>query len=126
MRFSFHNSFLYVLDHGGPEVLCSSNACFNSLMTGVSSGGQLCSHVGFWDDDSLILENDAVMECQFLSVIPVFSNVGWYFFSLLWPTNQNGGFESLHGRVLRSSLLKLWQSLVTDLDRVKGVHRFQF
>ena len=47
---------------------------FNSLMTGMSSGGQLCSH-GFWDDDSLILKNDAVMDCQFISLIPVFSNV---------------------------------------------------
>ena len=75
-------------------------------MAGVSSGGQLCSH-DYWYDDSLILENDAVVECQFLSVIPVFSNVGWYFLCLLWPTNQNGGFESLHGRVLRCSLLKL-------------------
>ena len=100
------HSFLYVFGHGRPEdcVLCSSNACFNSLVTGMSSFRQLCSH-GFWDEDSLILENDAIMECQFLSVIPIFSNMDWHFFSLLWPTNQNGGFECLHDGILFCCLL---------------------
>ena len=60
----------------GPEdyVPCSLNACFSSLVTRISSSGQLCSH-RFWDDNLLIPENDAIMECQFLSVIPVFSNM---------------------------------------------------
>ena len=99
-----------------------SFARFNSLVTGTSSSGQLCSH-GFWDDDSLSLENDAIME---RCVIPVFFDVEWYVFSLFWPTNQNGGFESLYDRVLCCSLLKLWKSLAADHDCVERDHCFQF
>ena len=63
--------------------------------------------------------------CLLFSVIPVFSNLKWYFLSPLWPTNQNGSFKSLHDRVLFCGLLKLGQSLTTYLDGIKRVHRFQ-
>ena len=52
-----------------------------------------------WNDDSLILEKNVVVKCLFFSVIPIFYNLNWYFFSSLWPTNQYGSFEGLHDRV---------------------------
>ena len=56
-------------------------------VTGMSSSCQFWSQ-NFWNDDLLILEKNAVVKCQFFSVIPIFLNLDWYF-SPLWPTNQS-------------------------------------
>lgn len=110
---TIHNSFLNVFAaREGLEnyIFCSSSACFNSLMTGMSSGGQFCSH-GFWDVASLILKQDTIVKCYVSSKIPVLYDVHWYLISMFWPSHENGSLDCVCMIEPCSVVFCLWQSL---------------
>ena len=55
----------------------------------MNSGDHFRSH-SFGNYDLLVLEQYTIVQCQLLSIIPIFSDVYRGLFSMLWPSYKYG------------------------------------